>query len=61
MVDIFTVLLGIISICALLGAVTKIMLKQPKVCDGKDWSVEEIEEFSDYKEIRKGNPHIWIE
>ncbi len=61
MVDIFTALLGIVSVCALFGAVTKIILRPPKVWEEEDWMCEELEDFSDYNEIRKGNPHIWME
>jgi hypothetical protein len=59
--DIFTALLGIVSMCALFGAITKIILRPPKVWDEEDWIDEEIEELSDFNEIRKGNPHIWME
>jgi hypothetical protein len=61
MVDIFTLLLGIVSICVLAGAVTKIMLRPPKVWDEEDWMSVEIEEGNDYKELRKNNPHIWMD
>ncbi len=27
----------------------------------EDWMCEKLEDFSDYNEIRKGNPHIWME
>ena len=53
MVDIFTLLLGIASICVLAGAVTKIMLRPPKVWDEEDWMSVEIEDGSDFEEIRK--------
>jgi hypothetical protein len=59
--DIFTALISIVSLCALLGAVAKITLHPSKVWDEEDWILEEIEEFSDYNEIRKENPHIWME
>ncbi len=61
MVDIFTALLGIVSVCALFGAVTKIILRPPKVWEEEDWMCEELEDHFDYNEIRKGNPHIWME
>ncbi len=62
MVDIFTALLGIVSVCALFGAVTKIILRPPKVWEEEeDWMCEELEDHSDYNEIRKVNPHIWME
>jgi hypothetical protein len=60
MVDIFTLLLGIITICALAGAVTKIMLSPPKVWDEEDWTPVEIEGGDD-EEIRKNKPHIWMD
>lgn len=59
MIDIFTLLLGVASICVLAGAVTKIMLRPPKVWDEEDWISVEIEEGSDFEEIRKNKPHIW--
>ena len=61
MVDIFTLLLGIVSIGVLAGAVTKTMLRPPKVWDEEDWMSVEIEEGNDFEEIRKNNPHIWMD
>jgi hypothetical protein len=61
MVDIFTLLLGIASICVLAGAVTKIMLRPPKVWDEEEWMSVEIEDGNDYKELRKNKPHIWMD
>jgi hypothetical protein len=58
-VDVFTALLGIISVCALAGAVLKILTQQPKVWD-EDWFPEELETFENYDELRKDNPHIWM-
>ncbi len=52
-VDIFTVLLGIVSVCALFGAVTKIILRPPKVWEEEDWMCEKLEDFSDFVVIRK--------
>ena len=60
MVDIFTLLLAILSICALAGAVTKIMLTPPKLWD-EEWVPMEIEEGDDGEEIRKNKPHIWMD
>ena len=60
MVDIFTLLLGIVSICALAGVVTKIMLTPPKVWD-EDWIPFEIEDGCDYEETGKNKPHIWMD
>jgi hypothetical protein len=60
-IDIFTALLGIASLCVMFRAVTKVILRPPKVWDEEDWIHEEIEELFDYNEIRKQNPHIWIE
>jgi hypothetical protein len=59
-VDIFTALLGIVSVCALFGAVTRIVCRPPKVWH-EDWSYEENEELADCNKIRKVNPHIWME
>lgn len=61
MVDIFTLLLAILSICALAGVAAKIMLSPPKVWDEGDWIPVEIEEGSDDEEIGKSNPHIWMD
>ncbi len=60
-VDIFAILLGIVLICALAGAVTKIMLSPPKVLDEVDWIPFEIEDGSDYEETGKRKPHIWMD
>jgi hypothetical protein len=59
-IDIFTALFGIASVCVMVRAITNIIFRQPKVWD-EDWAHEEIEELTDYNEIRKQNPHIWIE
>jgi hypothetical protein len=59
-IDILTALLGITSLCVMFRAVTKVILRLPKVRE-EDWIYEEIEELSDYNEIRKQNPHIWIQ
>jgi hypothetical protein len=61
MIDIFTLLLAILSICALAGAVTKIMLTPPKVWDEEDWIPMEIEEETDNEETKKNKPHIWMD
>lgn len=61
MVDIFSLLLGIFSIGFLAGAVTKIMLRPPKVWDEEEWMSVEIEDGSDFDEIRKNKPHIWLD
>ena len=60
MIDIFTLLLAILSICALAGAVTKIMLRPPKVWD-EEWIPMEIEEGDEEEEIPKDKPHIWMD
>lgn len=60
MVNIFTFLLGILSICVLGGAVTKIMLRPSKIWDDEDWMFVEIEEGNDFEELRKNKPHIWM-
>ena len=61
MFDIFTGLIGIGSLCALLGTITRILLTPPKVWDDDDRTLEEIEAAVDYKELRKENPHIWLD
>jgi hypothetical protein len=60
-VDIFTLLLAILSICALAGAAAKIMLTPPKVWDEQDWIPLEVEEWDDEDETRKNKPHIWMD
>ena len=60
-IDIFSALIGIASLCVMFRAVTKVFLRPRKVWDQENWIHEEIEEMSDYNEIRKQNPHIWIE
>lgn len=59
-VDIFSIVLGIIAIFAV-GAVAKMMLAPPKVWNEDDWLPEKLEENNDYEEMRKGNPHIWLD
>lgn len=61
MVDIFSALLGLIAICALTGAAAKLMLRQPKVWEHEDWFSSEIEGTPNCEEIRKENPHIWMD
>lgn len=61
MIDIFTALLGIIAVSALLGTTVKILLRQPKVWDEYDDDYEEIDGTVNYKELREQNPHIWID
>ena len=62
MVDVFTLLLGIILICSLAGAAVKIMLTPPKVWDEEDWIPFEIEDGSDYEETGKNKkPHVWMD
>lgn len=61
MVNIFTALLGVVSVCVLAGVATKILFSLAKVWDEEDWIHEDIEECLDYDELRKGNPHIWID
>jgi hypothetical protein len=61
MVDIFTLLLAILSICALAAVATKIMLTPPKIWDEVDWIPFEIKDESDYEEIEENKPHIWID
>jgi hypothetical protein len=60
-IDIFTALLGVLSICALTGAVFKIMLAPPKVWDDDVWQPKEIEGSEEYGEPRQTRPHIWME
>jgi hypothetical protein len=59
-VNIFVALLGVVSVSALAAAFIKIMLSPPKIWV-EDLKSEEIEEIPNYEEIRKGNPHIWID
>ncbi len=59
-VDIFSIVLGIIAIFAV-GAVAKMKLAPSKVWNEDDWLPEELEENNDYEEMRKGNPHIWLD
>ncbi len=62
MIDIFTAMLGIASVVVMFRAVSKVILRSPKVWhEREDWTHEEIEELSDYNEIRKQNPHTWIQ
>ncbi len=61
MVDIFTLLLAIVSICALAGVVTKIMLTPPKVWDEEDWIPFEIEDGGNYEDAGKNKSHIWMD
>jgi len=58
--DIFTALIGIGSLCALLGTICKVLLAPPKVWNEDEYSMEELEAAPDYNELRKENPHIWI-
>lgn len=59
--DIFTTLLGIGVVCALLGTITRMLLTTPKVWDEDDYEFEEMETSVCYKELRKQNPHIWMD
>jgi hypothetical protein len=59
--DIFTAIISIGSLCALLGTICKTLLAPPKVWDEIDCSMEELESAPDYDELRKENPHIWID
>jgi len=61
MFDIFTALIGIASICALLGTITKTLLAPRKVWGEDDRTPEEIEAAPYYNELRKQKPHIWID
>jgi hypothetical protein len=60
-VDIFTALLGILSICAAAGTICKILLREPKVWDDEDWFLEDTEAAVNYDSLRKEKPHIWID
>jgi len=59
--DIFSTLLGIGAVCALLGTITKMFLAPPNVWDDDNFEFEEIEASVNYNELRKQNPHIWID
>jgi hypothetical protein len=66
MFDIFTALLGIISISVLAGTICKVLLSSPKVwdemiCDEENQMLEQKEVLENYDELRKGNPHIWMD
>jgi hypothetical protein len=60
-IDIFTALIGVGSICALTGAVIKILLAPPKVWDEDDYYPDQGEQSLDYNELRKQNLHIWMD
>lgn len=61
MVNILSLLLGVITICALISAAAKLMLGQPKVWEREPWFSTEIEGTPGYEEIRQENPHIWLD
>ena len=61
MVDIFTLLLGIVSLGVLTAAVSKALLQPRKVWDEDNYFPEEIGADENYAELRKENPHIWLE
>ncbi len=61
MIDIFSAVIGLGSICALTGAILKILLSPPKNWEYENWELEEIEGITDYDELRKENPHIWMD
>ena len=61
MVDIFTALLGVLSICALIGSVFKIMSAPAKVWDDDNWETDEIEGLQECDETRNDRPHIWMD
>lgn len=60
-VDIFTTLLGIMSICAVTGAIYKILLRKPKVWDDEDSFWEDTEAAVNHDYVRKEKPHIWMD
>jgi hypothetical protein len=59
--NIFTAVLGVGVVCALLRTITRMLLSPPKVWDDDDFVFEEIEASVNYNELRKQNPHIWID
>lgn len=61
MFDTFTALLGCLAIGALFGTIVRIIFRPPKVWDEDDWLPEQIEADADYNEIRRENPHIWMD
>ncbi len=61
MSNIFTAVLGVGVVCALLRTITRMLLSPPKVWDDDDFVFEEIEASVNYNELRKQNPHIWID
>lgn len=61
MVDVFTALLSIISICALGGGILKVVSASPRIWDDEDCQFEEIESSVDYKKLRDERRHIWMD
>ncbi len=61
MSNIFTAVLGVGVVCALLSTITRMLLAPPKVWDEVDCTLEEIEAAPDYNELRKQKPHIWLD
>jgi hypothetical protein len=59
--NIFTAVLGVGVVCALLSTITRMLLSPPKVWDDDDFVFEEIEASVNYNELRNYNPHIWID
>jgi hypothetical protein len=60
-IDIFSALLGIASICVMFRAVSNVIFRPAKIWDEEDRIPEEIEELIDFDKIRHQNPHIWIQ
>ena len=60
-VNIFTALMGIVSICALASVITRIVLSPKKVWDEESWMLQELEAPENYDQLRKGKPHIWMD
>ena len=61
MIDISTAVIRFGSICALTGAVIKFLFSPPKNWDYENCKPEEIEGITDYDEVRKEHPHIWMD
>lgn len=67
MIDIFSLLLSIIVFFGVVGVIRKTILAPPKVWIEDNWMLpedpKELKELKDsnYDEMRKENPHIWID
>ncbi len=60
MFDVFTILLGTVSLCVAAAAALKIFMTPKKDWEDEEWMFEQIEEKTDFDQLRKTNPHIWM-